>query len=61
MVAVRQAGFYCYSVKLDAPSRYGLLVWLHLVFGSWFDLMAFVLEILCFLLQNKLFIPSNLY
>ena len=25
MVAVRQAAFYCYNAKLDAPSRYGLL------------------------------------
>ena len=36
LVAVRQAGFYCYSAKLDAPSGYGLLVWLHLVIGSLF-------------------------
>ena len=25
MAAVRQAAFYCYDAKLDAPSRYGLL------------------------------------
>ena len=25
MAAVRQAAFYCYNAKLDAPSRYGLL------------------------------------
>ena len=26
LVAVRQAAFYCYNAKLDAPSLYGLLV-----------------------------------
>jgi len=26
LAAVRQAAFYCYNAKLDAPSRYGLLV-----------------------------------
>ena len=25
LVAVRQAVFYCYNAKLDAPSRYGLM------------------------------------
>ena len=26
LVAVRQVAFYCYNAKLDAPSRYGLLI-----------------------------------
>ena len=26
LFAVRQAAFYCYNAKLDAPSRYGLLI-----------------------------------
>jgi len=26
LVAVRQEAFYCYNAKLDAPSRYGLLM-----------------------------------
>ena len=26
LVAVRQEEFYCYNAKLDAPSRYGLLL-----------------------------------
>ena len=26
MFLVREAAFYCYDAKLDAPSRYGLLI-----------------------------------
>jgi len=65
LVAVRQAAFYCYNAKLNAPFRYGLLVPEHLRFGehirctAQYTLSHVLPPPIRFSLSNKYIIPHD--